>query len=92
MLKQIVLGTLLVGLIGILVAGAVFRTMDRTGNVAEARGLGRGLGNGGNRLSISGRAGQPSGYGGAGRIDAPGDGTGTGQAQVDEWLPWTAIC
>ena len=42
MLKKVVLGTLLIGLIGILVAGAVIRTVDKTDNVAEARGLGQG--------------------------------------------------
>jgi hypothetical protein len=42
MLKRAVLGTLLVGLIGILVAGAIIRTVDKTENVAEARGQGRG--------------------------------------------------
>ena len=42
MLKKVVLGTLLVGLIGVLVAGAVIRTVDKTDNVAEARGLGQG--------------------------------------------------
>ncbi len=39
MTKKIVLGTLLIGLIGILVAGAIIRTIDKTENVAEARGL-----------------------------------------------------
>lgn len=42
MLKRAVLGTLLVGVIGILVAGAIIRTVDKTENVAEARGQGRG--------------------------------------------------
>lgn len=37
-MKKIVLGTLLVGLIGILIVGAAIRTLDKTGNVAEARG------------------------------------------------------
>jgi hypothetical protein len=41
-----VLGTLLVGLIGVLVAGAIIRTIDKTENVAEARGQGRGRGGG----------------------------------------------
>jgi hypothetical protein len=102
MLNKIVLGALLVGLIGFLVAGAVCRTLDRAGNVAEARGLGGGQGGGfqagqgygggghlyvGEQASQGGAAyGQQGGYGGAGRVDAPGDGTGTGQAQVDEWL------
>ena len=40
--RKLVLGTLLIGLIGILVAGAVIRTLDKTENVAEARGLGAG--------------------------------------------------
>ena len=47
MIKKIVLGTLLVGLIGILVVGAAIRTMDKTGNVAEARGAEGGQGRGG---------------------------------------------
>jgi hypothetical protein len=46
MFKKVVLGTLLVGLIGVLVAGAIIRTVDKTGNVAEARGQGRGRGGG----------------------------------------------
>jgi uncharacterized protein YdeI (BOF family) len=40
MVRKIVLGTLLVGLIGVLVLGAVIRTMDKTGKVAEAQGQG----------------------------------------------------
>ena len=46
MIRKTVLGTLLVGLIGVLVAGAIISTVDRTENVAEARGLGRGGGAG----------------------------------------------
>jgi hypothetical protein len=42
MLKTVVLGMLLAGLIGILAIGAVIRTMDRTGDTAEALGLGEG--------------------------------------------------
>ena len=42
MAKRIIRGVLLVGLIGILVAGAIIRTVDKTENVAEARGQGRG--------------------------------------------------
>lgn len=42
MAKKIVLSILAVGLIGVLVAGAIIRTVDKTENVAEARGLGRG--------------------------------------------------
>jgi hypothetical protein len=42
MLKRVLLGTLLVGVIAILVAGAIIRTVDKTENVAEARGEGRG--------------------------------------------------
>ncbi len=38
MLKKMILSSLLVGLVGVLVAGAVIRTLDKTGKVAEARG------------------------------------------------------
>jgi hypothetical protein len=104
MLKKIVLGTLLVGLIGILVVGAVIRTMDKTERVAEASGRGyrrngaeagtyaaggsTGLTTGGSGQGRGGYAqsGNQGGYGGQGREDAPGDQTGTGQANVEEWL------
>jgi len=51
MLKKDVLGGLVVGLVAVLLGGAVWRTIDRAGNVAEARGngrakQGRGLGEG----------------------------------------------
>jgi hypothetical protein len=46
MFKKVVLGTLPVGLIGVLVTGASIRTVDKTENVAEARGQGRGRGGG----------------------------------------------
>ena len=42
MVKKVALGTLLMGLMGILVAGALIRTVDKTENVAEARGMGQG--------------------------------------------------
>jgi hypothetical protein len=101
MLKKIVLGTLLVGLIGILVVGAVIRTMDKTERVAEASGRGYGrngaeagtyAAGGSTRLTTGGsgqgfgQGGNQGGYGGRGREDAPGDQTGTGQANVEEWL------
>jgi hypothetical protein len=44
MLKKIVLGTLLIGLIAVLVVGGVIRTLDKAGNVAEAQGHGYGQG------------------------------------------------
>ncbi len=56
MLKKIVLGTLLVGLIGILVVGAAIRTLDKTGNVAEARGTESGQGRGGQGWGQSGNS------------------------------------
>jgi hypothetical protein len=98
MVKKLVLGTLLVGLIVVLVAGAAIRTLDKTGNVAEARGQGHGgeqstiTGQGQGQGQGHGAGGQGvqsaggSGYGGTGNTAAPGDGTGTGQAVVDEWL------
>lgn len=92
MVKKFVLGTLLVGLIAFLVIGTMIRTIDKSGNVAEARGQGhggeqsivsgQGHGAGGQGVQSAGSA----GHGGEGNLDAPGDATGTGQAEVDEWL------
>jgi hypothetical protein len=42
MLKKIILGTVFVGLIAFLVAGAINRTQDKTEDSVEAAGLGRG--------------------------------------------------
>jgi hypothetical protein len=46
MFRKVALGTLLVGLIGVLVAGAIIHMVNKTENVAEARGLGQGRGSG----------------------------------------------
>ena len=104
MLRKIVLGTLLITLVGVLVAGAVIRTMDRTVRVAEAQGYGhghdevgeceqgesgQGHGHGNGEASereASGSGEGRGGYGAQGREDAPGDQTGTGQVNVEEWL------
>ena len=68
MVRKVILGTLLVGLIGILAVGAVIRTADRTGLVAEARGLEEGQGYGRGR-SDEAKAGQgaEAGHGAASR-------------------------
>jgi hypothetical protein len=70
MIKRVALGTVLVALIGVLVAGAIIRTIDKTENVAEARGEGRGrsgskvVGTSDERLGQSrGSQGQGGGYG-----------------------------
>jgi hypothetical protein len=75
--KKIVLSILLIGLIGILVAGGVIRTLDKTAQVAEARGLGNGNGNGngeGNESALGqgqgrGGNGQGGGYGQSGSVE-----------------------
>ena len=100
MLKKILLGTLLIGLIGILVAGAVIRTMDKTALVAEAHGPGYGCGQDEAGRYAEGESGQGrgqgnggvdssgrgrGGYGGQGREDAPAINS-TGQANPEEWL------
>ncbi|MGD8791957.1 MAG: hypothetical protein PVF47_05340 [Anaerolineae bacterium] len=82
MLKKIVLGTLLIGLIGILVAGAVIRTIDKTGNVAEARGEGRGQG--GDGVAYADEATQASYANGRG---GGGQGRGAGTAGSVESAP-----
>jgi len=71
MLKKVVLGLLVVGLIGILAAGAVTRTLAKTGS-EEGYGAGQGHGQGNGSSQ--------------GDIVRDGDQTGTGQAEVDEWL------
>jgi hypothetical protein len=71
MLKKVVFGLLVVGLIGILAAGAVTRTLAKTG---DEEGYGRGQGSG---QSVANSRGD---------ITRDGDQTGTGQAEVDEWL------
>jgi len=74
MVKKIVLGTLLLSLIGILVVGAVIRTLDKTGNVAEARGEGRGRSAGENGSPLAAEQGRGPGQGGGayGRSDGSG--------------------
>lgn len=102
MLKKIVLGTLLVGLIGILVVGAVIRTMDKTGQVAEAQGLGHGQGQGNQDRSLSteseglgvtggGKSGQSAaGSGGAGRGGGNADRQYANyEAAPEEWVTYT---
>jgi len=85
MLKKIVLGTLLIGLIGILVAGAVIRTIDKTGNVAEARGAGRGQGGTGVAYADEATQGSyGSGRGGGGLGRAAGTANGVETAPLAE--------
>lgn len=103
MLKKILLGTLFVGLIGVLAAGAAIRTMDRTELVAEARGNGEGQGQGqggegngtgqGYGRGDSESSGEGRGRSGAGEGSAGGNGTGAGERQYpnyteapEEWL------
>jgi hypothetical protein len=93
MIKKIILGTLMVGLIGILVAGAIIRTVDKTDNVAEARELERGNGYGseahdgngdaenGSAQSGQGRGGSGQGLGGSEAHDGNGNAeSGSGQS------------
>jgi hypothetical protein len=69
MLKKIVLGVLFLGLIGVLVAGAVIRTLDRTEITAEVRGRGLGSGEAGASAQLSGRGGYGMGRAGEGLAD-----------------------
>ena len=86
MVRKIVLGTLFIGLIGILVTGSVIRTMDRTERVAEAEGNGHGRGEASEH--VEGESGQ--GRSGYGRGNA-GEGVAERQysnyeAPPEEWL------
>jgi hypothetical protein len=69
MTKKIVWGLVVVGLVGILVAGAVVRTAAKAGDGTEAQG----------QFAQEGRGGQA-------REPGTGDGAGTGEAVVEEWL------
>ena len=81
MIKRIVVGVLLAGLIGILVAGAIVRTVDKTGNVAEARGAGQGRGE--ERLGSTAPASsqEGGGYGQGGSQEGGDYGQGGGQGR-----------
>jgi hypothetical protein len=98
MLKKVLIGTVFVGLIGALIAGAVIRTTDRVDKVAEtAERQGRDVGedaiqgNGGRWQSSDEDRGEASngrgggGNGSGGREEAL-DELDAGQAEVDEWI------
>lgn len=83
MVKKVVLGALLVGLIGILVVGAVIRTVDKTEQVAGARGQGRGQGGGqgGGQTGEVVQVGLGQGRGGNGQGGGYGQSGGTVERQ-----------
>jgi hypothetical protein len=100
MFKKILVGTVLVGLIGILVTGAINRTNATSGS-AEGRGQGRGNGNtamtytagrgqggsnGNTATTYTAGRGQGGSSWGQRSESATGDQLGVGQAQVTEWL------
>ena len=85
MTKKIVWGLIMVGLVGILVAGAIVRTAAKEGDGPEAQGFaGRRIGDG-SGAEAEGLSGQ-TGTGEQVRGLGSGDGTGTGEAVVEEWL------
>ena len=86
MLRKIVLGMLFVGLIGVLVTGAVIRTMDRAGRVAEAHGHGYGHDHDEADECEESESGQGYGWGNGGAGGWGRGGGGSGQANVEEWL------
>lgn len=71
------LGTLLITLVGVLVAGAVIRTMDRTVRVAEARGYGYGHDEVGE--CEEGESGQGHGHGNGEVSECEASGSGQGR-------------
>ena len=83
MLKKVVGGTLLIGLIGVLVVGAVYRTMDRTDKVEQGRredGVGRGRTAAEENVFVANGRGQGGGYAQdrSLELDKPGEGNGRG--------------
>jgi len=90
MKKKIAWGVVLFGLIGILVAGAVVRTVAKAGDGVGTRG-GHGANGANQGIVDTSNVGvaellRQEGVGGLARRGGSGDGMGTGQAQVDEWL------
>lgn len=86
MTKKIVWGLVVVGLVGILVAGAVVRTAARAGDGTEAQGFGAGRRIGDGSSAGAGTLSAQEGTGEQTRGLGTGDGTGTGEAVVEEWL------
>jgi hypothetical protein len=82
MLKKVAIGVVVAGLTGILVFGAVNRTLDRTGKVAEAQGQGNGQGRSGEEVA----QGQGNGRGRSAEelIARGGNGRGSGQGGAAE--------
>jgi len=85
MLKKIVLGTLFVGLIGVLVAGAAARTMGRAELVAEAQG--HGYGRSSDEVSEHEAGGSGQGRGGYGQGKAGGSVAERQYPNYDETAP-----
>jgi len=84
MFKKIIVGTLILGLVGILVIGALNRTNFKTGS-SEARGQGRGRGS--EVTTYTTRGGQGQGSDPQDTLERRGQGRGnTSQAQVVEEL------
>lgn len=86
MLKKIVGGTILIGLIGVLVVGAVYRTLDRSDRVEQGgRALGAGRGSSGEDVNLAvGRGrGQSAGTVQSNSVESgnPGGGNDRGRGQ-----------
>jgi hypothetical protein len=77
MLRKIVLGTLFIALIGVLVAGAVIRTMEGTERVVEAQGYGYGHDKVGE--CEEGESGQGHGHGNGEVSECEAGGSGQGR-------------
>jgi hypothetical protein len=89
MLKKIVGGAILIGLIGVLVAGAVYRTLDRADRVEQGgRALGTGRGGSGEdaELAVGRGRGQTAGTVQNNSVESgnPGGGNGRGRGQSTE--------
>ncbi|MBN1966233.1 MAG: hypothetical protein JW910_16415 [Anaerolineae bacterium] len=100
MLKKIVLGVVVVGLTGVLVAGAAWRTIEKTSQTSEShseQGHARGGQNaleehtghqGGNQEALVEQTERQGGGRGSGqdRESVPGETAGEGEAHVEAWL------
>ena len=78
MLKKVAVGVVLAGLTGVLVFGAVNRTLDKTGTIAEAQGQGNGRGRSGEELT------QGQGNGRGRSVEELAQGQGNGRSRSEE--------
>ena len=96
MLKKIILGTLFIGLVAVLVIGAINRTVDKSEDTAQAAGRGRGQIQPAQEVKASLRDNDYQGAGGQGVRGGRSGAEYSGQypnyqEAIDEWVTYYGI-